>query len=508
MISRRSLLVAPALILPSCRLARAQSLGAGSSGGSFDPNAIIVAPNGNNANQGTLTRPVASLTRAQALVRNSRATKTVYLRAGTYNQTSTLVLTTADNGETWATYPGDPVGSAVLDYTNQAFKGTYAGLGSPNGCAIMAKGTSNLTIDSITVQNHPAIGILCYGGSPGFGFMPRAASASNVTVRNCSFINGGYGAFPPSYPGNDGQNVASGSGVYATEVPSVWFCGTLSGGLVIHNYFKTHVGTPVVIQASGVVEVSHNYLQDLNRACFDTGAIYSQFTNGCSFIYNYIRDAKSATSLVPGTDRAVRALFCDDNTQNITMRYNVVAGGAADTAGNAPSYTDTFQMAVFHGASGMDCSYNIFDMGTKPHIALLNQSSGTGNGFVGNIILSNFAGNPSSPSYGSWYLTMSHGRWTPTSPTCGLNLYHNYDGGSVYAAGNPIGNPVVGDSNPQIVDPKISGWTYNIDPASPVFSSPINFPALPSNWGTPGFWGPPGFSVPTKGTDSVPSCPY
>ena len=296
MISRRSLLVAPALILPSCRLARAQSLGAGSSGGSFDPNAIIVAPNGNNANQGTLTRPVASLTRAQALVRNSRATKTVYLRAGTYNQTSTLVLTTADNGETWATYPGDPVGSAVLDYTNQAFKGTYAGLGSPNGCAIMAKGTSNLTIDSITVQNHPAIGILCYGGSPGFGFMPRAASASNVTVRNCSFINGGYGAFPPSYPGNDGQNVASGSGVYATEVPSVWFCGTLSGGLVIHNYFKTHVGTPVVIQASGVVEVSHNYLQDLNRACFDTGAIYSQFTNGCSFIYNYIRDAKSATS--------------------------------------------------------------------------------------------------------------------------------------------------------------------------------------------------------------------
>jgi hypothetical protein len=85
-----------------------------------------------------------------------------------------------------------------------------------------------------TIQNYPAIGFLGFWGNAsgnGFGLM-----RSNVTVKNCSSINGGYGAFPPCYPTNDGQNVASpGSGIYSTEVCAIWFFGGVNNGSVLTN---------------------------------------------------------------------------------------------------------------------------------------------------------------------------------------------------------------------------------------------------------------------------------
>jgi hypothetical protein len=532
MISKRSLLVAPALILPSRRLARTQSLlllAAGSSNGNIDPNAIIVAPTtvspaANDSNIGTLAAPVATLEQAQTLVRRSSVTKTVYLRAGTYSRTRCLVLTSRDNGETWATYPDDPVGNAVLDYTNQRFSGAFSDLGSPSGCAIMAQGTSNVTIDGLTIQNYPAIGILCYAGNAGsndFGFMTNVATASNVTVKNCSFINGGYGAFPPWYPTNDGQNVSyPGNGIYATEVPAIWFIGAtnngtdLTNGLITHNYIYKHPATAIMVQSGAVAEVTNNCIQATNSAAFDTGCIYNQFTSGCVIKYNYIRDGKTANARSPNasgnSDRDVRAIYCDNSTNNITMQFNIVAGHPADTSGTSPSFDDTFKACMFGVGTNanQNFSYNIIDMGTSPHIAVQNSSTGSGNQFVGNIIISNFSGNPSSPSFGSWFLTYSNGSPTPLPFTCGPNAYHNYGGGSIYTTGDTNSSPAVSDRNPQTVDPKISGWTYNIDSTSPVISAPINFPPLPLNWGQPGFWGPPGFTIPQSGTDSVPSCPH
>ena len=483
-------------------------------------NAIIVAPTGNDANPGTVLQPVATLERARTLVRGSVVTQTVYLRAGTYLRTSTFVLTAADSGQTWAIYPNDVVGSAILDYSGQLFTGLFSGLGTPNGCAVMIQGSSNFTWNGITIQNFPAIGLLAYYGNAGslFGFMTNVATGSNLTVKNCSFINGGYGAFPPWYPSNDGQNVASpGLGIFSTEVPAIWLQGgtnngtDLNNGLITNNYIFKHPATPVTLNAV-VATVQNNYIQATNSAAFDTGCIYNVNTTGCTVKFNYVRDGKTASARSPNasgnSDRDIRAIYCDTGTHNITVQFNIIAGHAADGAGTSPSFDDTFKGFMFGNASNsnQNFSYNIMDMGASPNVLVQNASTGSGNSFVGNIIISNFAGNPSSPFFGSWFLTWSFGSSTPSSFSCGPNAYHNYGGGSIYTTGT--GSPVVNDSNPQAVDPKISGWTYNIDPTSPVFSSPLNWPALPSNWGQPGFWGPSGFNIPQTGTDSVPSCPH
>jgi hypothetical protein len=461
---------------------------------------------------------VSTLGQAQLLVRESTVTKTVYLRAGTYNQNVTFVLTAADDGETWSTYPGDAVGSAILDYSIQSFNGTYAQLGAPNGCAWMILGASNLTLDGLTFQNFPAIGVLGYGGNAGsqFGFMTNVATLSGIRIVNCSFINGGYGAFPPWHPGNDGQNVASGGGIYPTESPMIWLAGAVNNGTdvsnatIANNYFYKHSCTPIVLQRCAA-SVSNNYIQEVNKAAFDTGVIYTQFASGVSITYNYIRDGKGIIVSESGdSDRDVRAIYCDYSSDNITAQFNVIAGGVADTSGLSPTFDDTYRAFMFGQGPNANqiFNYNIIDIGTVGHVVFQNSSTGSGNQFVGNIIISNFSGNPRSPSYGAWYLSYSNGTSTPTAPTCGPNAYHNYGGGSVYTNGDINGSPVVSDSDPQSVDPMISGWAYDIDPTSPVFSGPIDFPALPSNWGQAGFWGPFGFVIPTTGTSSVPSCPH
>jgi hypothetical protein len=55
------------------------------------------------------------------------------------------------------------------------------------------------------------------------------------------------------------------------------------------------------------------------------------------------------------------------------------------------------------------------------------------------------------------------------------------------------------------LNPLIHCWEALIASSSAVFNSPVNFPAQPSGWGTPGFWGPPGFVMPHTGT--APSWP-
>src|SRR5512141_2803891 len=64
--------------------------------------AIYVAPDGDDANPGTLAQPLKTIGKARDLVRTKNAAMTgditVYLRKGTYQQTETLTFTNADSG--------------------------------------------------------------------------------------------------------------------------------------------------------------------------------------------------------------------------------------------------------------------------------------------------------------------------------------------------------------------------------------------------------------------------
>ncbi len=74
----------------------------GAGGAAVAAGTIFVAPNGDDGNPGTMAQPLKTLVKAQAVVRgmNSSMTRdiTVYLRGGTYQQTSTLTFSNADSG--------------------------------------------------------------------------------------------------------------------------------------------------------------------------------------------------------------------------------------------------------------------------------------------------------------------------------------------------------------------------------------------------------------------------
>lgn len=85
-------------------------------GGLGDSSAIYVSPSGNDADPGTLARPVKTLTKARDLVQPRTASMSsdivVYLRGGTYPVTSTVTFGSADSGKNgfsvkYLAYPGE-----------------------------------------------------------------------------------------------------------------------------------------------------------------------------------------------------------------------------------------------------------------------------------------------------------------------------------------------------------------------------------------------------------------
>ena len=77
--------------------------GGAGTGGAIATGTIFVAPNGDDANPGTMAQPLKTVAKARDVVRGMTATMTadltVYLRGGTYPQTSTLTFANADSGK-------------------------------------------------------------------------------------------------------------------------------------------------------------------------------------------------------------------------------------------------------------------------------------------------------------------------------------------------------------------------------------------------------------------------
>jgi len=88
----------------------------GAGGGTAVAGAIYVSPSGDDSNPGTLDKPLKTVAKARDLVRTKNsamtADMTVYLRAGTYPQTTTLTFANADSGTggfyvKYMAYPGE-----------------------------------------------------------------------------------------------------------------------------------------------------------------------------------------------------------------------------------------------------------------------------------------------------------------------------------------------------------------------------------------------------------------
>ncbi len=100
--------------------------------------AIYVSPDGDDSNPGTIDQPLKTVAKARDLVRtkNSAMTAdiTVYLRAGTYQQTSTLTFANADSGSggfyvKYMAYPGESpliTGGQPITGWKDTGNGTYS----------------------------------------------------------------------------------------------------------------------------------------------------------------------------------------------------------------------------------------------------------------------------------------------------------------------------------------------------------------------------------------------
>jgi hypothetical protein len=432
-------------------------------GGTPDPNAIVIAPGGNDALACTVSAPCHSLERAQQLAR-SAADKTIYLRAGRYDRSQPIHLTSSDTGETWMTYPGDPVDSAVID-------------GAYGTTLIDLSGASHVTLNGLTAQHVTNSAIYA-------DVSPRT---SDITVENCDVsgttqIAGGAAASGAIVLDNTTNAIIRNNYIHDTRAACISLMAfnageSIEGGLVTGN---------VCLRA------------DQNDS--DDGAIYLSMrgtgTSGghATVSNNFVRDWGAATA----TNDQI-GIYLDDYTSNVTVTGNIIV--PATGAITASDANNTAAVLVNGGVNNV-ITGNLIDLGSSARVATAdiwqNLSGGAGNSqFRSNIVISKFTGGLLTSSSGvGGYAYYQGGNANPPASAYDIrdNLYFNYAGGQTFSNGQRAS-----DSNPVRVDPQLSGITYSLAATSPALAPPVSFTPIAGNWGPPGFVIPPG---------SAPSSPH
>jgi hypothetical protein len=421
-----------------------------------DPNAIVIAPNGNDINPCNVSSPCESLERARQAARNATNRK-IYLRAGTYSRSSSLELDESDDGETWMTYPEDPVDSAVLD-----------GGGITDGL-IVTQGTSDLSIIGLTLQNVRAAAFMgsWSGGTP------------NLTIKWCDIGN--------NHDNNSAFDFGGWTPLIALSGRDIKFLNNY-----VHDTQTMAIGAYAyeVDDTVDGLEISGNVVLRAAQSKADSGAIYinmhSTNTNGghVTIANNFIRDQ--------GGPSQVEGIYLDDRSSNCTITGNIIGpprvGAVTDaTRANVSaiySNSVSYKNSSYAASTGWNTiTGNIIDLGDSARVSV-GMLWGTDNVFTNNIVVSNFSGNQQTESQdcgiGYSYSGDSH---HGSACTIENNLYYNYGSGDV----QPTSCHIAEDGNPTIDDPGLSGDTYQIAADSPAFAAPVNFPGIVGGWGPPGF---------------------
>ena len=445
--------------------------------------AFYVAPDGNNSWAGDLAAPnaagtdgpFATLARAQQAMEAS-SIKTTYVEGGTYHLSSSLVLTSADNGESFEYYPGSGVDTAILDG------------GSTNGTngvqiGIDIEGGNNITINGLQLQHFAWLGIGVHGGAAFYATFtsPTGQAYGNTMINNS--IHDIYGsAATDGFGGGIGicgqvaNTTIDNNVIYNVDAFGIAaHAGYLSDNdtiqnLSIQNNVLYNTGLTRGAAATGATnsyqlgDFGAIYVQDDTGP--QSGGAFGSGSTGVLIENNYVRDFGTTND---------KGIYLDDGMSNATVTGNIVTG-----AGN--------YAVDIHSGQNNNVYGNIFDLQSNEDVLQYQNSESTvmaGNSFTGNIIIGNFAGAGSTGDV--YFLNYSPG--TTDYPTVQDNVYWNYySGGSI-----PYGG-TIGDSAPIVEAPQLSGWTYNIAAGSPVFNSPVDFPTIV------GSWGPPGYVIPQTGT--------
>ncbi len=448
-----------------------------------------VSPTGKDSNPGTLASPFATFGRAQKAMRASSKLKTTYIRAGIYAPTAVVVgggpttaalyLTSADSGETWSYYPADGYDTAIIN--GRATQGCLNSSGLTYGFWI--EGGSNITINGLAFQNYTGSGILLHAGTSYYGpyFPIQGKPPANNDIIENNVVANVYDV--ETVPRGCSDTLSTG-----TVLGAVQATGQVTNLVITNNVIHDVSGMGIRADCystrapwdnlTGLV-VKYNVLYNLNSGNSDTGAIYAY--NGlcgtgslnATIANNYIRDYGTASN-------SSRGVYLDDATSGVTVTQNVITGHG----------TVCFNAA--HGGNDNNVTGNICDLsdgatGAQAIAEYQNSVTCTASSCMANNYVQRNIIIAGSSSSGGYILN------TPTTPlTIRNNFVYSYGTGSPGDRGST--NDVTGKN------PQISGWTYTIAPASPVFSPPVSFPGIPSAWG------PPGYVIPKSGTP--PSSPH
>jgi hypothetical protein len=467
------------------------SSGSGASGGdagllsdaaAITADAFYVATTGNDNNPGTFAQPFATLSKAQSAMQASATKKTTYVRAGTYTPATTggncfwgnasgssIALSSADDGETWSTYPPDGYGNAILD--GQSTTGNSGGTtGNGTGCGFGASQVKNVTVVGLQFQN--------YRYSAFWGYAATATVRGNV-IHDTRSADWGVGAIIlTASPGA----VVDHNTIYNVAYNGIAIEDNSAKGDSMGN---TTVAGNIVVNACTWPAASGGG-NDQNGG--DCGAIYlwsqnpSTSTN-LNIANNYVRDV-NVSSKGAGDFGSCCALgiYLDDGVNDVTSTGNVITG-------------ITSGCFMIHGGISNVFRGNLCDLGSAGTEAIVIYQSDSlkqtmlGNVFEDNVVVAGSTG-------------AGHGFWGVSSPpnpmTIKNNAYFNYVGSTVDS--NATGDAAGNDSNPTYVNPQVSCWAPTIASGSTVLGPPVAFP------GILGGWGPPGSAMPQTGTP--PSWPH
>lgn len=429
----------------------------------------FVSSSGSDSNSGTAEgSPFLTVPHAISVAASSPAGKVICLEGGsTFNVTSSITFSTADNGETLQFDPLAGANSATIDG------------GSTVDPIIINTGTNGIKINGIRVL-HGNDGVI-YAGS-------GDALTQNITIENSEL------AF---------NNHTSASGSFN---PLVSF-GNCKNCKYLHNYVHNAASQGLTFYAYNAGDTHSGDVIDSNvvllavQVMNDGGAIYvdsrntNQGAGSLTITNNFARDYGSSSA-------QAECIYLDDDTSDATVSGNICG---PRQVGAAHSLADN----EINGGCCNTITNNILDeggaSGSAQDVASWSNAGGGGaifftwaspNTLKKNIIIQDWAtdnvnGADSCPN-GEAYC---QGSGYPNSgafanPISG-NWYHNYGGGAIVTSGN-----VVGDSAPINLDPGCSSYLYNL-------SSP------PTGWANiVGNWGPQGqktaFVIPTSTNKGCP----
>jgi hypothetical protein len=394
----------------------------------------------------------------------SASDKTVYLRSGTYSRPQTLTLTSADNGETWQTYPGDAVDSAVIDGGNAPLHG------------ILINGGSNITINGLQVEQYGATGISVHGGAGFESIYPDSVGTANADIVENNYLH--------DISAPTSINVFQGGGVI--------FEGQVTNSKMLHNASVNVQGNGYRVQSdsdgntpndnvSGTI-INGNFGDNNGLGSTETDGIYYQdnthnstnITISNNFVRNYTTNNDQC-----------RGIYLDQGASNTTISGNVVG-----PPGVGYNY-DTCTMAIISAGHNDTWTNNIFDLGPNGDVSTLlvleagyaaqNNFPSDGDVFTKNIVIGEFSGQLHTLAFGVSGANAYGVGGGVSQPSVSNNLYYNYGGGSMSTGG------AFSDSNPVLgVDPFCSTHLYTLASNSPAFSR-IGFAPIAQGWGPPGW---------------------